>query len=197
MSDQTLHIAMHPWYLMLMAFLRVLKPQPMFLSILLSPPPWNLTRPQIEQSLRKLNPNFVFLTPVTGYVLSPERKLTAKPLVESDYKEPPLSFPSSSIKLRTHEARGQVHFINHESGHGMTFLERMLTGFSDCDAIGFKTCREFEGPFCDYLETQMRKPIILSGPVVSDPPSSQLEEKWEKMAWRVRTQNRDFLCFRQ
>lgn len=259
MSDQTLHIAMFPWFAMghLTPFLHIsnklaerghrisffvpLKTQSKLHHCNLHPhlitfiplkvphvdglPPgaettadvpfplhslvataMDLTRPQIEQSLRKLNPNFVLFdssywlpellrqlgnniksvfyftsSPVAiGFLLSPERKLTSKPLVESDYKEPPLSFPSSSIKLRTHEARGMFHFINHDSGSGMTFLERMSTGLSDCDAIGFKTCREFEGSFCDYLETQMRKPIILSGPVVSDPPSSQLEEKWEK-----------------
>ncbi|KAK9936463.1 hypothetical protein M0R45_013304 [Rubus argutus] len=262
MSDQTLHIAMYPWFAMghLTAFLHIsnklaerghmisfflpLKTQSKLHHYNLHPHlitfiPLNvphvdglplgaettadvpfplqsliatamdLTRPQIEQSLRQLNPNFVFfdfsywlpellsqlgnhmksllyciISPVTiGYLLSPERKLTEKPLVQSDYKEAPSSFPSASIKLQTHEARGLVSVTNQEYGRGVTFLKRQLTSLSDCDAIGFKTCREFEGPFCDYLETQMRKPVILAGPVVPDPPSSQLEEKWEK--WLV------------
>ncbi|KAL6128121.1 hypothetical protein ACLB2K_071477 [Fragaria x ananassa] len=155
----------------------------------------DLTRPQIEQSLRELNPNFVFydfsywlpaflsqlgktiksvhyctISPATvGYLISPERKLR---------REAPTSFPSSSIKLRAHEARGLAYGANKEYGRGITFLKRQQINFGDCDAIAFKTCRELEGPFCDYLETQLRKPVILAGPVVPEPPSSHLEEKW-------------------
>ncbi|KAK9928708.1 hypothetical protein M0R45_025831 [Rubus argutus] len=168
MSDQTLHIAMYPWFAMghLTPFLHIsnklaerghrisfflpLKTQSKLYHYNLHPhlitfiplevphvdglplgaettadvpfpsqslfaTAMDLTRPQIEQSLRKLNPNFVFfdvsywlpellrqlgnnikslhyciVSPVTvGYLLSPERKLTAKPLVDSDYKEAP------------------------------------------------------------------------------------------------------------
>ncbi|XP_004304716.1 PREDICTED: anthocyanidin 3-O-glucoside 2''-O-glucosyltransferase-like [Fragaria vesca subsp. vesca] len=164
----------------------------------------DLTRPQIEKFLRELKPDLVFydfshwlpqllreldgniksvlyciISPVTiGYLLSPERKLTEKPLVATDLLEAPTSFPSSIIKLRTHEARGLTYVTNQEYGRGVTFLERQLTSLGECDAIGFKTCREFEGKFCDYIEEQMKKPVILAGPVVPAPPSSALEERW-------------------
>ncbi|KAL6123587.1 hypothetical protein ACLB2K_076108 [Fragaria x ananassa] len=257
MSDQTMHIAMYPWFAMghLTSYLHIsnklaerghkisffipIKTQPKMVQFNLHPhlisfipinvphidglplgtettadiplhlhphlaTAMDLTRPQIEQSLREINPNFVFydfsywlpaflrqlgktiksvhyctISPATvGYLISPERKLSEKTLTEFEYREAPTSFPSSSIKLRPHEARGLAYGANKEYGRGITFLKRQQINFGDCDAIAFKTCRELEGPFCDYLETQLRKPVILAGPVVPDPPSSHLEEKW-------------------
>ncbi|KAK7302865.1 hypothetical protein RJT34_13762 [Clitoria ternatea] len=35
-----------------------------------------------------------------------------------------------------------------------------------------------EGPYHDYLESQMRKQVFLAGPVLPNPPTSVLEEKW-------------------
>ncbi|KAL6181002.1 hypothetical protein ACLB2K_047660 [Fragaria x ananassa] len=51
---------------------------------------------------------------------------------------------------------------NMEYGGGLQFVKRCLTSLSDCDAICFKTCREFAG-------------LVTPGP-----PNSRLEEKWEK-----------------
>lgn len=48
----------------------------------------------------------------------------------------------------------------------------------ECDALAFKTCRETEGPFCDYLEVQFGKPVLLAGPVRPEPPTCTLDEKW-------------------
>ncbi|KAK7845449.1 udp-glycosyltransferase 79b30 [Quercus suber] len=37
-----------------------------------------------------------------------------------------------------------------------------------------------EGPYCDYVERQFKKPVILAGPVVPEPPIIALEEKWAR-----------------
>ncbi|KAF6155939.1 hypothetical protein GIB67_039270 [Kingdonia uniflora] len=33
-----------------------------------------------------------------------------------------------------------------------------------------RSCREIEAPFCDYIKTQYKKPLLLTGPVLPDPP---------------------------
>ncbi|KAH7568851.1 hypothetical protein JRO89_XS06G0061200 [Xanthoceras sorbifolium] len=164
----------------------------------------DLTEPAIEAILSDLKPHFVlydfthWLPPVAhklgikavqycfissatiGYLVSPERKLREKMLTEADLLKPPPSFPPSMIKLSPHDARGLVAATVKEFG-GIPFTERQLLAFTLSDAIGFKTCREIEGPYCDYLGSQFGKPVILAGPVLPEPPRSVLEEKWEKL----------------
>lgn len=162
----------------------------------------DLTEPIIEDSLRELKPHMVFydftywlpalavqsgiktlhyctISPATvGYLISPERKLHEKPLTEDDLLDPPPDFPPSSIKLQLHEARGLASSTLKDYGKDISFMERQLISLTSCDAIIFKTSREMEGPYCDYLEKQMRKQVFLAGPVLPDPPTSSLEEKW-------------------
>lgn len=162
----------------------------------------DLTEPIIEVSLRELRPHMVFydftywlpklacqlgikalhyctISPATvGYLISPERKLHEKSLTEIDLIDPPPSFPPSAIRLKSHEARGLATATVKGFGKGISFMERQLISFTSCDAIVFKTCREMEGPYCDYLERQMGKQVFLAGPVLPDPPTSTLEEKW-------------------
>ncbi|CAN6546353.1 unnamed protein product [Malus baccata var. baccata] len=166
----------------------------------------DLTRPEIGQALRELKPDFVFfdftqwmpellheldmgtksihyctISPATVlYLSTPERNLMEKQPTVADLMLPPPSFPASSITLRTHEARGLVDVMLKEFGRGVTFMQRQFRSFSGCDAIAFKTCREIEGPYCDYIGTQLRKPVFLAGPVVPETPTKELDEKWSK-----------------
>lgn len=162
------------------------------------------TQPAVEAALRALRPHLVFLDfthwlpPVcrrlgiksvhyctissvsAGYLLSPERKILEKGLTETDLLEPPKGFPPPFIKLHAHEARELAAATVKEFGIGVSFVERLLMSLSECDAIALRACREIEGPYCDYLETQFRKPVILAGPVVPEPPNDVLEERWAK-----------------
>jgi hypothetical protein len=164
----------------------------------------DLTEPAIEASLRKLKPDFVFydfthwlpalagrlgiksihyctISPAAiGYLLSPERKLNEKTLTPAELKAPPPSFPPSLIKLGAHETKQLTSVTVQEYGRGISFMERQVISIRDSDAISFKACREMEGPYCDYVERQFRKPVILAGPVVPEPPTSALDEKWVK-----------------
>nr|SBO16013.1 PREDICTED: anthocyanidin 3-O-glucosyltransferase [Lupinus angustifolius] len=148
----------------------------------------DLTEPVIEVSLRELKPHMVFydfthwlpalacrlgikalhyctISPATvGYLISPERKLHEKPLTEADLINPPPSFPPSAIRLQPHEARGLTTITTNDYGKGISFMERQLISLASSDAVIFKTCREMEGPYCDYLENQMRKQVLLAGP---------------------------------
>ncbi|KAK2642324.1 hypothetical protein Ddye_024087 [Dipteronia dyeriana] len=164
----------------------------------------DLTEPAIEAILSDLKPDFVlydfthwlpplahklgikaiqycFISSATiGFLVSPERKLHEKILTEADLLKPPPNFPSSKIMLRAHEARGLAAATVKQFG-GISFTERQLLAFTLCDAISFKTCKEIEGPYCDYLGSQFGKPVILAGPVLPEPPRSVLEAKWDKL----------------
>ncbi|CAN6691016.1 unnamed protein product [Malus baccata var. baccata] len=67
-------------------------------------------------------------------------------------------------------------------GVGIRVNQRLITGFraiKECDAFCLRTCREFECDFCDYLEAQFQKPVVLTGPVLSlEKGPKLLEERW-------------------
>nr|AYJ72755.1 UFGT7c [Actinidia chinensis] len=115
-----------------------------------------------------------------GYVMSPSRQLQGREVTKTDMMVPPLGYPDSSIRLRAHEARAFADMRVMKFGGDTRFCDRIFISFSRCDAMGFKTCREIEGPYCDYLESQFGKPVWLSGPVIPELPTSPLEEKWAK-----------------
>ncbi|KAK1378654.1 Glycosyltransferase [Heracleum sosnowskyi] len=165
----------------------------------------DMTQPIIEASLRELKPHFVFFdlphwlplvarplgiksvfyctgSPATiGYLIRETGTLKNVLLTESDLMEPPQGFPvTSMIKLYAHEARQLMDQGGREFGKNMSFIERLFRSFTECDAIAFKTCRELEGPYCDYVKNHYEKPILLAGPVLPEPPTSELDEKWAK-----------------
>ena len=47
--------------------------------------------------------------------------------------------------------------------------------------LAIKTCNELEDPYVDFMRTQFKKPVLLTGPLVNpEPPSGELEERWAK-----------------
>ncbi|KAK6932624.1 UDP-glucuronosyl/UDP-glucosyltransferase [Dillenia turbinata] len=162
------------------------------------------TKPFIEASLCDLKPHWVFfdfthwlpslahglgvkslhyctISPAAlGYLISPARKLDEIGLTAAELMVPPPGFPPSCIKLHAHEARDLAAATVKVYGSGLTLMERTMASMRECDALGFKTCREIEGPYCDYLENQFQKKVILVGPIVPELPSSSLEETWAK-----------------
>ncbi|KAK7272435.1 hypothetical protein RJT34_29028 [Clitoria ternatea] len=92
--------------------------------------------------------------------------------------QPPVGYPASSIKLYAHEAKFVASMNNWEFGSGVLFYDRLGIGLKLSDAIGFKGCREIEGPYVEYLQHQFGKPVLLSGPVIPEPTNTALEEKW-------------------
>ncbi|XP_073145503.1 cyanidin 3-O-galactoside 2''-O-xylosyltransferase FGGT1-like [Henckelia pumila] len=158
----------------------------------------DLTEPVIESLLQELQPHFVFFD-FTHWLPDLTRRLgmksvhycTISPLAVSylfrdestveALMDPPPGFPTTGIKIYSHEAR-VVSMINNmkEFGSEMKYVQRMIKSVEDCDAIGFKSCREMEGMYCDFLEKRFKKPVFLAGPVLPKPPSSNLDEKWAK-----------------
>ncbi|QCE09787.1 UDP-glycosyltransferase 79B30-like [Vigna unguiculata] len=153
--------------------LNQLKPQIVFFDFTHWLP--NLTRPMGIKSFQ-----YSIVGPATvSYVRSPPRM--SQNMTERDLMQPPFGYPVSSIKLHAHEAKFLASIGNWEFGSGVLFYDRLNTGLILSDAIGFKGCREIEGPYVDYLAKQFGKSVLLSGPIIPEPPNTVLEEKWS--AW--------------
>jgi len=135
--------------------------------------------PKIAQSLRIKSFQYWIVSPATiSYTLSPSRMCESRNLTEFDLIKPPKGYPNSSFTLYSHEAKFLALKRNFEFGSGVLFYDRLFNGLSLSDAIGFKGCREIEGPYVDYLKQEFGKPVLLSGPVLPEPPKTVLDEKW-------------------
>ncbi|KAL6544832.1 hypothetical protein OROMI_023694 [Orobanche minor] len=173
----------------------------------------DLTQPAIENLLRELEPHFVFFD-FTQWLPALARKLGIKSVhyciispvsvgylfreesTPEAFMDPPDDFPSTKIKLYKHEARG-LEKINNEKEFGceMSFVQRMITAANECDAMGFKSCREMEGPYHAFLEKKFKKPVLLAGPVVPDPPTSTLDERWASWFDHLKPKSLIFCAF--
>ncbi|KAG8366018.1 hypothetical protein BUALT_Bualt17G0032500 [Buddleja alternifolia] len=100
-----------------------------------------------------------------------------RPLTGLELSEPPKGYPSSRVVFRRHEA-WTLSTLPLECGD-TTFDVVITAAMQGCDAIANRTCRELEGPMCDYLSSQYNKPVFLSGPVLPEAPAGKLEEKWD------------------
>ncbi|XVE88133.1 hypothetical protein DITRI_Ditri19aG0043400 [Diplodiscus trichospermus] len=187
MADKAFHIAMYPWFALghVTAFVHMAnklaerghkisfffppKTHCKFEAFNLHPRSHNLhsDHPSTCSRLGIKSVLYCIISSATiGYLLSPARKILEKGLTGPDLLEPPEGFPSSNIKLHTHEAQGLASVTTTEYGSGISFVERHLRSFSDCDAICFKTCREIEGPYCEYVGSQFEKPVIFAAKTV-------------------------------
>ncbi|KAK6124375.1 hypothetical protein DH2020_041868 [Rehmannia glutinosa] len=155
----------------------------------------DLTQPAVQSLLSDLKPDFIFFD-LLHWLPGLARRLKIKsvhysvvspasmgflfadgPEIE-DIVHGPTGFPAS-IKLYTHTARDFKFFETiKEMGSGLTMKQRLMTAICESDAIGFKTCKEIEGPYCQFLESKLNKPILLAGPIVPKPQTSTLDQKW-------------------
>ncbi|KAG8386361.1 hypothetical protein BUALT_Bualt03G0140900 [Buddleja alternifolia] len=163
---------------------------------------FDATSHQVESLLRDLKPDIVFYdfadwipnlaskigfktvcynvicASVMAIGIVPARDIPKdRPLTLPELMQPPEGYPSSTVVLRGQEAL-TLSFIGMDYG-ATKFDVRITAAMQGCDAIGIRTCRELEGPMCDYLSKQFNKPVFLSGPVLPENPKGPLEEKWE------------------
>ncbi|KAI3456209.1 hypothetical protein Pfo_012872 [Paulownia fortunei] len=155
----------------------------------------DLTEPAIQSLLFDLKPDYIFfdllhwlpglarrlqIKSVHYSVVSPAAMgflFAEGPLIEDLVSGPP-GFPPS-IKLYKHTARDLKRFETaKEMGTDMTVKQRFMTAICESDAIAFKTCKEIEGSYCQFLENKLKKPILLAGPVVPKPQALTLDERW-------------------
>ncbi|KAJ0112704.1 hypothetical protein Patl1_01538 [Pistacia atlantica] len=162
----------------------------------------DLMQPQIKTLLSQLKPHFVFFdfaqnwlpqlasqlgiksiffsvfTSVSGaYIMVPERR---NDHTIDDLLKPPKGFPVTSItSLRKFEAQDLGYVFVNFDGNPCVY-DRVLDGHHSCDVIVMKTCNELEGPYVDFLRSQFQKSVLLTGPLVPEPPSGELDERWSK-----------------
>ncbi|XP_057963854.1 UDP-glycosyltransferase 79B3-like [Malania oleifera] len=91
----------------------------------------------------------------------------------------PPGCPFPGHLIRPEEAK-QAVMLARELGSGMTMYDRLVAGMTECDAIALRTFREVEGPFCDYIADQYSKPVLLTGPNLTETPEGELEERWSE-----------------
>ncbi|KGN43443.1 cyanidin 3-O-galactoside 2''-O-xylosyltransferase FGGT1 [Cucumis sativus] len=164
----------------------------------------DLTQPQITLLLQTLKPHLILFdfthwlpklasqlgiksihycvtsAAMIAYTLTPSRQFYKNELTEEDLMKPPVGYPSSTINLHPHEARVFASKRKWKFGSDVLFYDRQFVSFSDCDAIGFRTCHEIEGDFVNYLQFEFRKPVLLTGSVLPETLNPEaLEEKWE------------------
>ncbi|MCL7035720.1 hypothetical protein MKW94_004570 [Papaver nudicaule] len=111
-------------------------------------------QPQIESLLIDLEPHIVFIDFVQHWFPS-----IASPLIRYQ------NFPFRSLRscLRS------------------LLLTNVSKQCENClTLLLLKSCDEMEGPYLDYISKIYGKPVLLTGPLVPEPPIDKLEEKWEK-----------------
>ncbi|XP_027347844.1 UDP-glycosyltransferase 79B30-like [Abrus precatorius] len=162
----------------------------------------DLTKDEIETFISDLKPDLIFydfthwMPPLAkrlgikcvhyctassvmlAYTLTPARYYQGNDLSESELMEPPEGYPDASIKLHAHEARAFASKRKDTFGSNVLFYDRQFIALKEADVLAYRTCREIEGPYMDYLGKQFNKPVLASGPVILDPPTSDLEEKF-------------------
>ncbi|KAF6149245.1 hypothetical protein GIB67_026101 [Kingdonia uniflora] len=132
---------------------------------------------------RRLGIKSVFYNVVSAaavaYLFVPARKLSdvQKGNELKELMQPPSGFPDQSLEVRLYEASTAL-FAYMEFGNSKSIYERITTAMNDCDAIGIRTCLEIESPSLSYMESQYGKPLLCSGPLLPEPPTLQLEDRW-------------------
>ncbi|XP_062077597.1 anthocyanidin-3-O-glucoside rhamnosyltransferase-like [Humulus lupulus] len=116
-------------------------------------------------------------------------------LTVNDLKKPPMGFPQTSeIRLKTFEARDFLFLFRSFDG-GPSVFDRVISGLTGCSAIIMKTCEEIEGPYLAFMKSQFRKPVMLTGPLVPEPTSGELDEKWATWLSRFQPKTVVFCSF--
>ncbi|KAG7606005.1 UDP-glycosyltransferase 79B6 [Arabidopsis thaliana] len=99
---------------------------------------------------------------------------------QDDLGSTPPGYPSSKVLLRGHETNS-LSFLSYPFGDGTSFYERIMIGLKNCDVISIRTCQEMEGKFCDFIENQFQRKVLLTGPMLPEPDNSKpLEDQWRQ-----------------
>ncbi|KAF2292551.1 hypothetical protein GH714_025471 [Hevea brasiliensis] len=115
----------------------------------------DLMQPQIKTLLSQLNPDFVFI----------------------DFAQYWLPKLASELGIKTAQ---DFWYLYKSFDGGPSAYHRVCQSISGCTALAIKTCNEMEGPYVDFMKSQHQKPVLLTGPLVPEPASGVLEEKWAK-----------------
>uniref|UniRef100_A0A0D9XRV9 Glycosyltransferase n=1 Tax=Leersia perrieri TaxID=77586 RepID=A0A0D9XRV9_9ORYZ len=159
------------------------------------------TRPQVETLLATLRPDVILFDFATPWVADAARPLgvkaalfsvfaavsgaylmvPARRLKTNDLTSPPQGFPPTSplaTGVPPYQAADFAYVF--KTFHGMPSVhDRVAACNAACDALVLKTCAEMEGAYVDYLFAQHGKPVLVTGPIVPDPPQvNDDDDRW-------------------
>ncbi|CAM8905837.1 unnamed protein product [Rhodiola kirilowii] len=153
------------------------------------------TAPFIESSLHTLKPDFIFydfaywvprianrfgLLAVCFFTVSSASVAHLLiPDEECDLSDQsvPADFPHPCVALRKYEAKMRSSFATEDQyGEGVSLKGRLIKAVKNSNAIVFKTCRELEGHYLDYVEKHSKKAVLTAGPTIPAQPSTPLNE---------------------
>ncbi|XP_068655066.1 anthocyanidin-3-O-glucoside rhamnosyltransferase-like [Aristolochia californica] len=118
----------------------------------------------------------VFSAISSAYLTVPSRLIDGHPPTAEDLKGPPPGLENTTFPtLKTYESRDFLYLF--KSFSGPCVFDRVTACMEVCDAILSKTCMEMEGPYVKYVQSQYKKPILLTGPVVPEPPFGELDNQ--------------------
>ncbi|CAA7062663.1 unnamed protein product [Microthlaspi erraticum] len=148
----------------------------------------DLTRDQVEAAVLALKPDLIYFdlafwvaemarghrvksvcyhvvsAAAIAYALSPDAELGL----------PPPGYPSSKVTIR---GRDGYTWLFMPASKRIFF--RVETGLRNCDVISLRTCQEIEGQFCDFIELQYQKKVLLTGPMLPELDKTiPLEDQW-------------------
>ncbi|XP_066340992.1 anthocyanidin-3-O-glucoside rhamnosyltransferase-like [Miscanthus floridulus] len=127
----------------------------------------------------------VFSAVANAYLAVPARcpdgaRAGARPSAR-DLMFAPAGFPGSSplaaVGVPAYQAADFTYVFTSFGGQPSAY-DRVVASTRACDGIVVKTCAEMEGAYINYLAAQLRKPLLVAGPLVPDPPRDELDERW-------------------
>ncbi|EPS58859.1 hypothetical protein M569_15954 [Genlisea aurea] len=161
----------------------------------------DLTRPDVEDLIRELRPNFVFFD-LAHWVPESATKFGAKSVFYNlysaasagwlirdlsatveDIMRPPPGYPSSGMRLTTQEARDIHEHCNRDPpiAGELKIVERLTISAQDCDAMVFKSYTELESQYFDFLSKKFNKPVYPAGPVLPEAAKpDDADGKWSE-----------------
>ncbi|KAG0528709.1 hypothetical protein BDA96_05G035500 [Sorghum bicolor] len=163
-------------------------------------------RPQVATLLAELRPDAVlldFATPwashdaaalgiksfyfsafsavALAYLAVPARRLDGAGASARDLMSAPAGFPGSSplatAGVPAYQAADFTYVYTSFAGQPCAY-DRSVASTRACDGVVLKTCAEMEGAYIDYYAAQFRKPVLVAGPLVPEPPRGELDERW-------------------
>ncbi|EOA14934.1 hypothetical protein CARUB_v10028277mg [Capsella rubella] len=149
----------------------------------------DLTRDQVEAAVCALRPDLIFfdfaywvpevakehrVKSVLYFVVS-ANSIAHELVPGSELGVSPPGYPSSKVVYREQDAHALFSF----SMFFERLYHRITTGLMNCNFISVRTCKEVEGKFCDYIESQYQRKVLLTGPMLPEQDNSKaLEDRW-------------------
>ncbi|KAL5704728.1 anthocyanidin 3-O-glucoside 2'''-O-xylosyltransferase [Ranunculus cassubicifolius] len=157
---------------------------------------YDFTQQQIESALRRLKPDFIFYdfshwlpslvkplriksvwfstTSAMAYTQIFSRRVAGKKRLT----EAPEIYPgSSSVDLTPFVLKDLVQ-ADIEFNGNLSAMDRVFSSMIDSEALCFPASRVIDGPFLDYFESHLNKPVLILGSILTQTSNAQLEVKW-------------------